>query len=77
LRQVILRGRADWAINATDLLRSKIDRQEVNYLDQRVTGKQYYDDRGIRISFNYKFGKATIEKSRNRTTGNADEQKRL
>ncbi|MBL7727351.1 MAG: TonB-dependent receptor, partial [Dinghuibacter sp.] len=47
LRQVILRGRADWAINATDLLRSKIDRQEVNYLDQRVTGKQYYDDRGI------------------------------
>lgn len=77
LRKPVLRGRATLALNATDLLRTKIDRQLVSYLNQRITGKQYYDERGARISFSYKFGKATIERNRNRTTGNAEEKNRL
>ncbi len=76
-RKVFKGDNASLAINFTDILNAAYVTATVDKPDQysRIYGN--YDRRGVRLAFSYKFGKKTIQKSRDKASAIDDELKRI
>jgi iron complex outermembrane receptor protein len=72
----ILDKRASIRLSATDIFNTRRDRSHTNYqnLDMSTTDKR--ESQVVRLTFTYRFGKASLKATNIHRTGNEDEQKR-
>jgi hypothetical protein len=77
IRKQFLHRKASLALVVTDIFRGTYITAKTEYLGQKSFVNGNYDQQGIRLAFTYKFGRQTIEKNKNRDTGDTDEKNRI
>jgi hypothetical protein len=77
LRKQLWNRKASVALVVNDIFRGTYITAKTDYQGQKSFVNGNYDQQGVRIAFTYKFGRQTIEKNKNRDTGDSDEKNRI
>lgn len=77
LSRGLLKNRANIRIGVTDLLNTRCNRYSTLYQNLNVRAEEKAESRVARVTFTYRFGKASVKGARNRSTGAEEESQRI
>ncbi len=77
LSRTLLKKRASIRFSVTDILNTRCNRYSTLYQNLNVQGEEKAESRVARITFNYRFGKASVKGARKRSTAAEEESRRI
>ncbi|HEY1008300.1 MAG TPA: outer membrane beta-barrel family protein, partial [Sphingobacteriaceae bacterium] len=75
--RTLLKKRASFRFSVTDILNTRCNRYSTLYQNLNLQAEEKAESRVARITFNYRFGKATVKGARKRSTGAEEESQRI